>query len=140
LAERRDPEVIFPLRTVILETSDDHLSLEALWALYVTGGFTPSFALKLLDHHNPDVRRWTVRFLGDECKVSPSIRKRHVELAAMDPDVSVRSQLASTAKRLPAEDGLPIVQRLLFRNEDTHDPHIPLLLWWAVERHAVSAM
>src|SRR5205085_1458216 len=27
---------------------------------------------------------------------------------------------------------------LLTRSEDVHDPHIPLLLWWAVESKAVS--
>ena len=35
------------------------------------------------------------------------------ELAASEPEVVVRSQLASTAKRLPAQDGLPIVRHLL---------------------------
>jgi len=52
----------------------------------------------------------------------------------------VRSQLASTAKRLPAADGLPIITRLLSRNQDEEDPHIALLLWWAVEQHATAAM
>jgi putative membrane-bound dehydrogenase-like protein len=147
LADRRDPEIIFPLRTLISESKDEYLALEALWALYVTGGFTEAFALTLLDHPNPDIRRWTVRLLGDECKVSPAVSKRLVELAATDSDASVLSQLASAAKRLPAEDGLPIVQRLLFggpdtpvwRNQVDQDPHIPLLLWWAVERHAIRA-
>jgi putative heme-binding domain-containing protein len=48
--------------------------------------------------------------------------------------------LASTAKRLPAKDCLPIVQSLLHHKEDEQDPHMPLLLWWAVERHAVAEM
>jgi putative heme-binding domain-containing protein len=52
----------------------------------------------------------------------------------------VRSQLASTAKRLPATDGLPIVRGILLRNEDLHDAHIPLLLWWAVEHHALGGI
>jgi putative membrane-bound dehydrogenase-like protein len=140
LADRRDPEIIFPLRTLISETKDAHDALEALWALYVTGGLTEAFALTLFDHPNPDIRRWTVRLSGDECKVSSAISKRLAELAATDSDVSVLSQLASTAKRLPAEDGLPIVERLLIREEGNHDRHIPLLLWWAVEHNAIPAM
>ena len=36
--DRRDPEVIFPLRRLVTESKDDHLALEALWALYVSGG------------------------------------------------------------------------------------------------------
>src|SRR5262249_42698450 len=73
LADRRDPEVIFPLRRMVLEARDEELQLQALWALYVSGGFNDAFAAKLLGHPNPDVRRWTVRFLGDERKVTPEL-------------------------------------------------------------------
>jgi putative membrane-bound dehydrogenase-like protein len=139
LAERRDPEVIFPLRTLIDEAKDEDLQLQALWALYVSGGFNDAVALKLLDHRNADVRRWTVRFLGDECKVSRVLAERLIAMSATEPDATVRSQLLSTAKRLPAGDGLPVVLRILCRNLDGNDPHIPLLAWWAVEAHAVSA-
>jgi putative membrane-bound dehydrogenase-like protein len=139
LADRRDPEVIFPLRTLVLEGKDEGLQLEALWALYVSGGFNEGFAGKLLGHRNPDVRRWAARFLGDEGAVSPALVGRLAGLAAAEPDAVVRSQLACTARRLPARDGLPIVRHILRRDLDGHDPHIPLLLWWAVEAHAVSA-
>ena len=139
LADRRDPEVILPLRTLIFETKDDRLALEALWALYVSGGFDDAFAARLLGHRNPHVRRWTVRLLGDDQKVSADMGRRLVRLAGTEPDVMVRSQLACTAKRLPAADGLPIVHRLVLRNLDGHDAHVPLLLWWAVEHHAVAA-
>ncbi len=139
LADRRDPEVVFPLRTLIAEAKDEDLQLQALWALYVSGGFTHAFAEKLLGHQNAAIRRWTVRLLGDECKVTPVLAKRLAELAAAEPDVVVRSQLACTARRLPAKDGLPIVRRILERNLDGHDPHLPLLLWWAIEAHALDA-
>jgi putative heme-binding domain-containing protein len=33
---------------------------------------------------------------------------------------------------------LPIVRELLRRDEDVADPHIPLLLWWAVEEKSIS--
>ncbi len=139
LADRRDPEVIFPLRTLIDEAKDPELQLQALWALYVSGGFTDALALKLLDHPNADVRRWIVRFLGDECRVTRAQAKRLAELAESEADAVVRSQLLCTARRLPARDGLPIVWRILERNLDGRDPHIPLLAWWAMETHAVTA-
>lgn len=139
LADRRDPEVIFPLRTLVLESENDQLALQALWALYVSGGFDDNFAATLLRHRNPDVRRWTVRLLGDDNKVTPALGRQLTELAATEPDVIVRSQLLSTAKRLPAKDGLPIVYRTLLRNLDGQDAHIPLLAWWAVEQQAISA-
>ena len=53
--------------------------------------------------------------------------------AKVEPDVQVRSQLACSAKRLPARDALPVVARLAAHAEDARDIHIPLLLWWAVE-------
>jgi putative membrane-bound dehydrogenase-like protein len=139
LADRRDPEVIFPLRRMVFEAKDEDLQLQALWALYVSGGFNDAFAEGLLGHKNPDVRRWTVRFLGDERNVTPALARRLADLSASEPDVTVRSQLAGTARRLPPSDGLPIVRILLERNLDGRDPHLPLLLWWAVEQHALSA-
>ncbi len=56
LADRRDPEVIFPLRRLVVEAANDDLQLQALWALYVSGGFDDDFAEKLLGHRNRDVR------------------------------------------------------------------------------------
>jgi putative heme-binding domain-containing protein len=140
LADRRDPEVIFPLRALVLEGKDEQRALEALWALYVGGGFNEAFAGQALGHRSAHVRRWTVRFLGDERKASPALGRRLIDLAGKEPDVTVRSQLASSAKRLPAAVGLPVVQRLVLRDEDGADPHLPLLLWWALERHAVAAL
>jgi len=59
-------------------------------------------------------------------------------MAATEPEVQVRSQLASSAKRLPAREGLPIVRALLARSEDVDDLHMPLLNWWAIEDKAES--
>ncbi len=139
LADRRDPEMIFPLRRLVAESPDDHLALEALWALYVSGGLSDPFAESLLAHRSADVRWWSVRLLGDENRVTPAIARDMAALAAHDPSVAVRGQLACTAKRLPSPQGLPIVEQLLARGEDSQDPFLPLLLWWAVEQHAGPA-
>jgi putative membrane-bound dehydrogenase-like protein len=137
LAERRDRTVLPSLRKLIREHPGG-LALEALWALYVTGGFDETLAAELLRHPNEDVRTWTVRFLGDARKVSPAMRDHLAALARTDTSPTVRSQLASSAKRLPSCDGMPVVGELLRRDEDVDDPHIPLLLWWAVEDKAIS--
>jgi putative heme-binding domain-containing protein len=63
---------------------------------------------------------------------------RLVELARKEPSPVVRSQLACSAKRLPGPDCLAIVRELLTHKEDVDDPHIPLLLWWAIEDKATS--
>jgi putative membrane-bound dehydrogenase-like protein len=137
LAERRDPTVIPLLRKLVL-TREDQLALDALWALYVSGGFNDSLAETLLHHANADVRTWTVRLLSDAKKVSPAIESRLLETARTDPSCIVRCQLACSSKRLPGKDSLPIVHELLQRTEDLGDPYIPLLLWWAIEDKATS--
>ncbi len=139
LADRRDSEVIFPLRRLVLESNKGGLALQALWALYVSGGFSEDFAVKALGHPNPDVRRWAIRLLGDEGRVTAAIGERLRELAAQEADVRVRCQLACSAKRLPTADALPLIERLALRAEDAKDPYLPLLLWWALERHALPA-
>jgi putative membrane-bound dehydrogenase-like protein len=138
LSERRDPAVVPRLCKLVLENRDQ-LALEALWALYVSGGFDEAIADKLFDHPNPDVRAWTIRLLGDARHVTPSVQARLAGVARKDPSCVVRNQLACTCKRLPGKDSLPIVWELLQRPEDVDDPQIPLLSWWAIEDKAVSS-
>ncbi|HTU90483.1 MAG TPA: PVC-type heme-binding CxxCH protein [Gemmataceae bacterium] len=137
LGERRDASVLPVLRKSVLDNKG-RLALESLWALYVSGGFDEAFAEKLLDHANEHVRGWTVRLLGDDKQVSTGTCERLIELARREPSTVVRSQLACSCKRLPAADALPIVRELLRHSEDIDDPHIPLLLWWAVEDKAIA--
>src|SRR5262249_21619764 len=131
LAERRDPAIIPDLKKQIADHKGQ-LALESLWALYVSGGLDDTFALTALQHANEDVRAWTVRLLGDARKVSPEVLSRLIELAKQEPSPVVRSQLACSAKRLPGPDCLALVRELLTHKEDVDDPHIPLLLWWAI--------
>ena len=137
LAERRDGSVIPGLEQIVKQAGPG--SLRALWALHVSGGIDERFAPSCLSHPQADVRAWTVRLLGDDGRVAPRMAEQLAELAAGEAHVTVRSQLACTAKRLPAEQALPVIQALVQRSEDADDPLIPLLLWWAVEQHAVEA-
>lgn len=139
LAERRDPSVYPALQRMALSTENGRQALQGLWALYVSGGFDEKLASQLLQHPYPYVRSWTVRLLGDARKVSPEISRQLRSLARTEPAVVVRSQLASTAKRLPAADGLPIVTALIDQDKDADDPHVPWLIWWALESRTTSA-
>jgi putative membrane-bound dehydrogenase-like protein len=133
LADRRDKSIIPALRKAVLQSTNDHLALESLWALYVSGGFDDEFSASLVNHRSPQIRSWAVRLAGDDAKAVPGI----LSLATRETDVMVRSQMASTAKRLPRE-GLAIVGVLAKHDNDVKDPYIPLLLWWAVEAHCVG--
>ncbi len=139
LAERGDPSVFEPLAKLATSGANDHLALEALWALYASGGFSDRLADTLLSHGSPDIRSWTVRLLGDEGKVSPFLAMRLKEIADYEENVAVRAQLACTARRLSPLQALPIIERLAAFREDAIDTYQPLLLWWAVEQHAIKA-
>jgi putative membrane-bound dehydrogenase-like protein len=136
LAERRDPAAVAPLERMAAQPGRE--SLEGLWALIAARQLSDATAEQLIGHSSEDVRAWIVRWFGDQRRVTSLERERLVELAKADPSPTVRSQLASTCQRLPGADALPIVHALFARSEDVNDPQIPLLLWWAVERHALS--
>jgi putative heme-binding domain-containing protein len=76
--------------------------------------------------------------LGDSRTVTPALRESLIDLARNETNAPLRGQLASTAKRLPADDALPIIRELLLRNEDARDTCIPLLEWWAIENKAIT--
>jgi glucose/arabinose dehydrogenase len=137
LADRRDSTIVPALKKLV-ENNRGQLALEALWAVNLSGGWEDGFALRQLSHPDEYVRCWTVRLLGDAKAVAPAIQARLVELARRETSVEVRSQLASSCKRLPARDALPILRELLLRSEDVNDLHVPLLLWWAIESKVSS--
>ncbi len=132
LGDRKDKSAIPHLRK-LLQSPNGQDALEALWGLNLCGAFNDDLALKTLDHKDEYVRLWTVRLLGDVKHVSRPVAAKLTEMARTEPSLAARSQLACTARRLPAEDCLPIVRRLLAHNEDAADIHLPLLLWWALE-------
>ena len=127
LGWRNDKSVV-PTLVALAELGN----LESLWALNSMGELTTARAAEWLHHSDPDFRRWVVRLLGDRREGHPGL----VALAQNETEVQVRSQLASTAKRVPPEFGIAIAHQLLTHDEDASDPHLPLMIWWAIESHA----
>jgi putative membrane-bound dehydrogenase-like protein len=138
LAERRDTAAIPRLKALLAEDRDEAIALRDLWALNLCGGLDDSTALGLMSHPVAAVRRWTVRLLGDDRRMTPSLAASLRHLAESDPDPLVRSQLASSCQRWASADAFPILDALLTRSEDANDRQIPLLLWWACERHLAN--
>jgi putative heme-binding domain-containing protein len=122
-----------------LEGKDGGNTLEYLWTLYGQGALNAQQLAALLGHADEYVRMWAVRLLGDARQVSEEAALKLAELAAGEPSPVVRSQLACSAQRLPANQALPMVFALVTHDVDADDPQIPLLLWWALEQHAESA-
>jgi putative membrane-bound dehydrogenase-like protein len=145
LSERRDPALAFDLVTRATKERGSR-ALEALWILHAygdailpVGEILPRIAGDLLGHPDAEVRAGMIRLIGDAPEAYRGSAARLRELAATDSSVLVRAQLAATARRLNGHDALAIAHELIRRDEDRDDPHIPLLLWWAVERHALAA-
>ena len=83
LGDRHDPAVLAPLRALLAARTVGQLSLEALWALNLSGGFNDAVATELLVHPDPHVRAWSVRLLGDRAEVSPPIAHAMLEEASL---------------------------------------------------------
>lgn len=132
LADRKDAALI-PLLDGQLKTAHGQLALETLWALAASGGLRGHRLLAALEHAEPFVRLWAVRLACDATSVDSQVARRIAELAASEPHVEVRAQLACSARRLPAAECLAVVRTLLEHAEDADDPRLPLLLWWAIE-------
>ena len=124
---RGDKSVVSELANLV-ETG----SLEALWAINLLGELTDDRAEKCLENQHADIRRWAIRLLGDQHRAHVAL----IETAKQESDVQVRSQLAATAKRIDGKVALPIIEALLANDEDTSDPHMPLMIWWALESQA----
>lgn len=138
IADRHDPALVQPL-TELLHDANGQTALEALWALNLTGAMDDTLAMATLQHADPFVRAWTVRLLCDDGEISAPLAGQLASMAAREPNVEVRCQLACSARRIPAAQSLPIVANLLRRDEDNSDPFMPLLLWWAIEAKAETS-
>lgn len=131
---------------------DDRDALEALWTIHACGWLADSMVAPrsassdnandwiepatLLAHANPHVRSWTVRLVADDHDVDATTLAAILKLAGRESDPSVLSQLACSARRLPTDKCLQVCRAMLERDLPVDDLHLPLLLWWAVEKHA----
>jgi putative membrane-bound dehydrogenase-like protein len=119
-------------------SNDEHRALEALWTLASLGLMDETLAMKLLESPHAAVRSWTVRTLGDTRTISEQMAHRMDEFAEQELSPEVRQQLACSAARWPPKYAVPMINANINRDIDNADPCLPLLWWWAVERHSVT--
>lgn len=86
-----------------------------------------------LAHTDGVFRRWAVRLIVDDKKVSDDGARKLADLAKTEKDASVRLALASALQWLPHEQRWPIAENLLAREEDAKDANLPLMLWYGIE-------
>lgn len=118
-----------------INSADDEKALRMLWLVGSSGTISDELAIALLEHPSEQVRKWSIRLACDDHEVTPNYAERLAKLASQETSPEVRSQMASSAARLPAVAGLPILKQLAARSDDTADPQLPLLIWWGVEKH-----
>jgi putative heme-binding domain-containing protein len=137
LSERRESATVEPLR-LALTSRDQHPALEALWTFHQLGELRVTDATAALQHPAAAVRSWAIRLMGDGKQLASEFHAAVLARASIEPDAEVRAQIAGTARRLRPEHALPLIKSLLTRDEDAADPYIPLLCWWALERHCAN--
>ena len=130
--DRKDSLAVKKLKD-LLKNETGQLPLEALWAINVSGYFNPEVAQIGLLHSDPYVRLWTVRLLGDMGFVYPELVESFNRMAANENHPEVISQLACSARRLPASQAIPLIRTLINLPGLVDDPDNPMLIWWAVE-------
>lgn len=152
LGERADPQATPKLKATL--AADKELgALNALWALQQSGRLDDATIERTFRHAYPAARRWAVRLLGDryginrglglpgmgarkEATALPApLRDALLELTRRETNAEVRSQIASTARRLTTDQALALTSLLAGHDVDAKDPYIPLLIWWILEAH-----
>ena len=136
---QRQEKALIPTLRERLAGPDGQAALESLWALHGLRALDEATALVALDHRDPFVRVWAVRLVCDFPEKLSSVSAAKLNaLAEREMHPEVRSQFASSARRVGAEYALPIVTTMLRNESDQKDPLIPMLLWWALERNVES--
>jgi putative heme-binding domain-containing protein len=114
-------------------SSDENEALGSLWAIAQLGLFDEALADRLLKHPLAPVREWTVRLLGESGQLTEQAITWLTELAHSDGDAAVRVQLAATARQLPVQQALAVINPLISSPESASDNRLPLMLWWVIE-------
>ena len=139
LAGRRDAAVAPRLEALTRVTDDEARALAGLWGLLAVGCLDEALALELFAHPAPAVRRWAVRVLGDRREISPRAAAALLALARRETDLPTLAQIASSARRLPPHQGVPVALAVLATPEARRDDRVPWLVWWAIEPAALAA-
>ena len=121
------------LRRLFDDQANPDWRLRAMWALHVTGGWTPETLAGALTDPDEYVRAWAVQLLAEGRAPGERALGAFAAMARTDRSPVVRLYLASALQRLePAARG-PIAEGLMARGEDADDHNLPKMLWLGVE-------
>ncbi len=135
-------EMVNKLGKLAFDDADARNRLRGLWALQaLNGGLENEWTAKLLRDNSPYVRAWAIQLIAEPQDVGfvcPPNAEVLEKLAKDDPSPLVRRALASAIqRRIPAE-GWSYLSKLLGHREDTTDPLLPFMYWYASEARCAS--
>ena len=121
------------LRRMFVSDTNPDWRLRAMWALHVTGGWTPDALLQALDDPDAYIRAWAVQLLCEDRMPSALALEKFVTMAREDKSAVVRLYLASAVQRIDHGAAWKVAGELMSHGEDAADQNLPKLLWVGVE-------
>ncbi len=112
------------------ESVSESDALGALWTLAQIEPLDAQQGVRLLGHPHAAVRSWAIRLVDQSGGWGGVAADRLLTLAAAEPDLEVRCQLAATARSLAPDHALPLIQTLA---AEPQDARLSLMVWWALE-------
>ena len=121
------------LRRMFRTETNQDWRLRALWALHVTGGWTPETLLEATSDPDEHVRAWAIQLLCEDRSPSSAAVQKMVRMGREDPSAVVRLYLAAALQRVDRSARWEIARELLARAEDAGDHNVPKMVWLGVE-------
>lgn len=128
-----DAAVHEALREVFTSNPDGDLRLRAMWALHVTGGFTPGELMTALDDEDQHVRAWAIQLLTEDHDAPAAATEKFITLADRDTSPVVRLYLAAALQRVEHDVRWSIAEHLVMKGDDADDHNIPKMIWFGIE-------
>lgn len=107
--------------------------LRALWALHAIGAVNPQLAEELLGNSEPYLVAWTIQLIFEDGAPADALMQKVALLAERSESPIVRRYIASALQRIPLERRWSLLQLLVAHPDDSSDPNLPMLLWYAAE-------
>jgi putative membrane-bound dehydrogenase-like protein len=122
------------LVTSLVTNEGEHARLRSLWTLHATKMITDVDLRAALRDTSEHIRSWGVTLAVEFHSGKKNLHlDALLRMATEDRAPQVRLALASALQRLQKKERLPLAQRLVAREEDADDHHLPLMLWYGIE-------
>lgn len=121
------------LRRMFQSSGNPDHRLRAMWALHVTGGWTPDGLVAALADPDEHVRAWAIQLLCEDRSPPAAALEAFARMAGDERSAVVRLYLASAMQRLDSSRRWPIAAALMAHAEDAGDQNLPTMIWLGVE-------